>query len=80
MLIHSVIGAANPMRSQDLIFSILTAQADSDGIYAEGVLECLSDGFGFLRAPDYNNLPGSDDIYVSPVQIRRFCLRTWRYN
>ncbi|MCL4143902.1 UNVERIFIED_CONTAM: hypothetical protein GTU68_057020 [Idotea baltica] len=64
------------MRRQDLIFSILTAQADTGGIYAEGVLECLPDGFGFLRAPDYNYLPGSDDIYVSPAQIRRFGLKT----
>ncbi len=65
------------LKRQELIFSILTAQADSNGtIYGEGVLECLPDGFGFLRAPDYNYLPGSDDIYVSPAQIRRFGLRT----
>ena len=71
------IEGANTMRRQDLIFSILTAQSDSNGgIYAEGVLECLPDGFGFLRAPDYNYLPGSDDIYVSPAQIRRFGLKT----
>jgi len=71
------IEGANTMRRQDLIFSILTAQADSNGsIYGEGVLECLPDGFGFLRAPDYNYLPGSDDIYVSPAQIRRFGLKT----
>ncbi len=71
------IEGANTMRRQDLIFSILTAQADSNGaIYAQGVLECLPDGFGFLRAPDYNYLPGSDDIYVSPAQIRRFGLKT----
>lgn len=64
-------------RKQDLIFSIIAAQADQDGsIYSEGVLECLSDGFGFLRAPDYNYLPGPDDIYVSPSQIRRFDLMT----
>lgn len=71
------IEGASSMRRQDLIFSILTAQADSNGgIYASGVLECLPDGFGFLRAPDYNYLPGSDDIYVSPAQIRRFGLKT----
>ncbi len=71
------IEGANTMRRQDLIFSILTAQSESNGnIYGEGVLECLPDGFGFLRAPDYNYLPGSDDIYVSPAQIRRFGLKT----
>ncbi len=71
------IESANTMRRQELIFSILTAQSDSNGsIYAEGVLECLPDGFGFLRAPDFNYLPGSDDIYVSPAQIRRFGLKT----
>ena len=65
------------LRKQDLIFSILQAQAEQSGyIYGEGVLEILSDGFGFLRSPDYNYLPGSDDIYVSPSQIRRFNLRT----
>ncbi|MCB0338689.1 MAG: transcription termination factor Rho [Bdellovibrionales bacterium] len=65
------------LRRQELIFSILTAQSESNGaIHAEGVLETLPDGFGFLRAPDYNYLPGSDDIYVSPAQIRRFGLRT----
>jgi transcription termination factor Rho len=65
------------LKRQDLLFAILTAQADASGtIYGEGVLECLPDGFGFLRAPDYNYLPGSDDIYVSPAQIRRFGLRT----
>ncbi|MBW2038382.1 MAG: transcription termination factor Rho [Deltaproteobacteria bacterium] len=69
-------GAAN-MRRQELIFAILQAQADKDGvIYGEGVLEILPDGFGFLRSPDYNYLPGPDDIYVSPSQIRRFNLRT----
>jgi len=69
-------GGAN-MRKQDLIFSILQAQAEHGGvIYGEGVLETLPDGFGFLRAPDYNYLPGPDDIYVSPSQIRRFSLRT----
>ncbi len=65
------------MRKQELIFAILGAQAQQAGlIYGEGVLETLSDGFGFLRAPDYNYLPGPDDIYVSPSQIRRFHLRT----
>jgi len=65
------------MRKQELIFAILQAQAVREGnIYGEGVLECLPDGFGFLRAPDYNYLPGPDDIYVSPSQIRRFNLRT----
>src|SRR2546427_407915 len=65
------------LRKQELIFKILQSQAEKDGlIYAEGVLEVLPDGFGFLRAPDYNYLPGPDDIYVSPSQIRRFELRT----
>src|ERR671918_446152 len=69
-------GAAN-MRKQELIFAILQAQTEQNGhIYGEGVLETLPDGFGFLRAPDYNSLPGPDDIYVSPSQIRRFSLRT----
>ena len=71
------IEGANAMRRQELIFQLLTAQSESNGnIYGEGVLECLPDGFGFLRAPDYNYLPGSDDIYVSPAQIRRFGLKT----
>jgi len=65
------------LRKQELIFKILQAQAERDGlIFAEGVLEVLPDGFGFLRAPGYNYLPGPDDIYVSPSQIRRFDLRT----
>jgi transcription termination factor Rho len=65
------------LRKQELIFKILQAQAEKDGlIYAEGVLEVLPDGFGFLRAPDYNYLPGPDDIYVSPSQIRKFDLQT----
>lgn len=69
-------GAAG-LRKQELIFSLLQAHAAKRGdVYAEGVLECLPDGFGFLRAPDYNYLPGPDDIYVSPSQIRRFNLRT----
>ena len=71
------IESASSLRKQDLIFAILEAQAQSDGqIYGSGVLETLPDGFGFLRAPDYNYLPGPDDIYVSPAQIRRFGLRT----
>ncbi len=65
------------MRKQDLIFALLQHTAAKDGsIFADGVLECLPDGFGFLRAPDYNYLPGPDDVYVSPSQIRRFNLRT----
>ena len=65
------------MRKQDLIFSILKATTEKQGkIYAEGVLETLPDGFGFLRAPDQNYLAGPDDVYVSPSQIRRFNLRT----
>ena len=68
---------ASGMRKQDLIFAILKAQAEKSGlIFGEGVLEILPDGFGFLRAPDYNYLPGPDDIYVSPPQIRRFNLHT----
>jgi transcription termination factor Rho len=69
-------GAAG-MRKQELIFALLQAQIEKDGlIFGEGTLEILPDGFGFLRAPDYNYLPGPDDIYVSPSQIRRFNLRT----
>ena len=69
-------GAGN-LRKQDLIFRILQAQAEKEGlIFAEGVLETLPESFGFLRSPDYNYLPGPDDIYVSPTQIRRFDLRT----
>jgi len=65
------------MRKQELIFAILKAQAKEDGkLRGSGVLEVLQDGFGFLRAPDYNYLPGPDDIYVSPSQIRRLNLRT----
>ena len=65
------------MRKQELIFAILQAQADKEGkLRGNGVLEILPDGFGFLRAPDYNYLPGPDDIYVSPSQIRRLSLRT----
>src|SRR5262245_48939852 len=69
-------GAAG-MKKQELIFALLQSQTERNGvIYGEGVLETLPDGFGFLRAPDYNYLPGPDDIYVSPSQIRRFNLRT----
>jgi len=69
-------GASN-LRKQELIFAILQAQAEKNGtIYGEGVLETLPDGFGFLRSPDYNYVPGPDDIYISPSQIRRFGLRT----
>ena len=71
------IEGANTLRRQELIFAILTTQSESNNnISGEGVLECLQDGFGFLRAPDFNYLPGSDDIYVSPAQIRRFGLKT----
>src|SRR5687767_13546021 len=68
---------ASGMRKQELIFEILRSRAEKSGLlFSEGVLETLPDGFGFLRAPDYNYLPGPDDIYVSPSQIRRFNLRT----
>jgi transcription termination factor Rho len=68
---------ASGLRKQDLIFAILQAQAEKTGnVFGAGVLEILSDGFGFLRSPDYSYLPGPDDIYVSPSQIRRFNLRT----
>ena len=71
------IPGATGMRKADLIFKILQAQAEKEGlIFAEGVLEALPEGFGFLRSPDYNYLPGPDDIYISPSQIRRFDLRT----
>ncbi|MCK5237375.1 MAG: transcription termination factor Rho, partial [Deltaproteobacteria bacterium] len=71
------IEGAAAMRRQDLIFALLQAHSEQEGtIYGEGVLETLPDGFGFLRAQDYNYLPGPDDIYVSPSQIRRFNLRT----
>jgi transcription termination factor Rho len=71
------IDGASGMRKQDLIFSLLQAHSERNGlIYGEGVLEILPDGFGFLRAPDANYLPGPDDIYISPSQIRRFNLRT----
>ncbi|UCF39274.1 MAG: transcription termination factor Rho [Acidobacteriota bacterium] len=71
------IEGATGMRKQELIFQILKAQTERSGlIFSEGVLETLPDGFGFLRAPEYNYLPGPDDIYVSPSQIRKFDLRT----
>ncbi len=71
------VGGATGMRKQELIFQILKAQTEQSGfIFSEGVLEVLPDGFGFLRAPDYNYLPGPDDIYVSPSQIRKFDLQT----
>ena len=72
----NVVGSSG-LRKQEMIFKIREAQTEKNGlIFAEGVLEILPDGFGFLRAPDYNYLPGPDDIYVSPSQIRRFDLRT----
>src|ERR1700759_1614047 len=71
------IPGSSGMRKQELIFQILRAQTEKNGhIFAEGVLEILPDGYGFLRSPDYNYLPGPDDIYVSPSQIRKFDLRT----
>jgi len=71
------IAGASGMRKQELMFKILEAQTQKNGlIFAEGVLEILSEGYGFLRSPDYNYLPGPDDIYVSPSQIKRFDLRT----
>ena len=71
------IEGASGMRKQDLIFALLQTEIEKNGqIFGEGVLEILPDGFGFLRAPDYNYLPGPDDIYISPSQIRRFNLRT----
>ncbi len=71
------IEGATGLRKQELIFKVLAAQTEKSGlIFSEGVLETLPDGFGFLRAPEYNYLPGPDDIYVSPSQIRKFDLRT----
>ena len=71
------IDGCSSMRKQDLIFALLQSEIEKNGlIYGEGVIEILPDGFGFLRAPDYNYLPGPDDIYVSPSQIRRFNLKT----
>src|SRR5260370_42404626 len=68
---------ASGMRKQDLIFKILQAQSEKEGhIFAVGVLEILPDGYGLLRSPDYNYLPGPDDIYGSPSQIRKVYLKT----
>ena len=68
---------AGKLSRQELIFAILQAQAEKHGlIFSEGVLETLSEGYGFLRSPDYSYLPGPDDIYISPSQIRKFDLRT----
>ncbi|HAN30602.1 MAG TPA: transcription termination factor Rho, partial [Myxococcales bacterium] len=72
------LGVEDPaaMIRHDLIFALLQAQTEREGaIHAEGVLQVLPDGYGFLRSPDYNYFPGSDDIYVSPSQVRRFGLR-----
>src|SRR5512144_580078 len=70
------IEAPGALRKQELIFHILQAQKSDTPISADGVLEVLPDGFGFLRSPDFSFMPGPDDIYVSPSQIRRFNLRT----
>src|SRR5207253_1542570 len=71
------ISGTDGRHKQNLIFKILQAQSEIEGhIFAEGVLEILPDGYGFLRSPDYNYLPGPDDIYVSPSQIRKFDLKT----
>ncbi|MBP2680250.1 MAG: rho, partial [Candidatus Krumholzibacteriota bacterium] len=71
------IEGTSAMRKQELIFKILEAQTQQNGlIFAEGVLQVLPEGYGFLRSPDYNYLPGPDDIYVSPSQIKKFDLRT----
>jgi len=65
------------LRKSELIYKIMESKSGGDGaIYAEGVLEIMDEGYGFLRSPDYNYLPGQDDIYVSPSQIKRFDLRT----
>ena len=65
------------LKKQDLIFKILKERVNQNGLmYGEGVVEVLSEGFGFLRSPDYNYLPCPDDIYISPSQIRRFGIRT----
>jgi transcription termination factor Rho len=72
------IEGATAMRKQDLVFEIMKAQSEKSGlVFAEGVLQVLQDGYGFLRHPDYNYLPGPDDIYISPSQIKRFGLVTW---
>ena len=71
------IEGAGSMSRQELVYALLQAHADKDGeIWGEGVIETRPEGFGFLRSADYNYLPGPDDIYVSPSQIRRFNLRT----
>ncbi len=71
------VSGASGMRKQELIFKLLETQAEKSGlIFSQGVLECLPEGYGFLRSPEYNYLPGPDDVYVSPSQIRRFDLRT----
>src|SRR3989338_8271611 len=71
------VNGVSGLKKQDLIFKILQAQAEKEGLmFGEGVLEILSEGFGFLRSPNYNYLPCPDDIYVSPSQIRKFDLRT----
>jgi len=68
---------ASSLRKQDMMFAILKQLAENDiAIFGIGVLEVLQDGFGFLRSPEANYLPGPDDIYVSPSQVRRFALRT----
>src|SRR5579862_7632454 len=68
---------ASSLRKQDMMFAILKNLAENDqAIHGEGTLEILPDGFGFLRSPESNYLPGPDDIYVSPSQVRRFGLRT----
>ncbi|KPL03881.1 MAG: transcription termination factor Rho, partial [candidate division Zixibacteria bacterium SM23_73_2] len=70
------LGATSGLRKQELIYKILEARTEKNGfIFAEGVLEILNEGYGFLRSPDYNYLPGPDDIYVSPSQIKRFDLK-----
>ncbi len=74
---HLQIENASSLRKQDMMFAILKTLADNEqAIYGDGTLEILSDGFGFLRSPQANYLPGPDDIYVSPAQVRRFGLRT----
>ncbi|MDP3790090.1 MAG: Rho termination factor N-terminal domain-containing protein, partial [Candidatus Omnitrophota bacterium] len=71
------VDGVSALKKQDLIFKILQAQAEKNGLlFGEGVLEVLQDGFGFLRSPNYNYLPCPDDIYVSPSQIRKFDLST----
>ncbi len=77
MAAKSGIENASSMKKHEIMFALLTGHAKNDeAIFGEGVLEILPDGFGFLRSPDYNYLPGADDIYVSPSQIRRFGLKT----